>query len=75
MSYPVTIYVDANGTTYGAAKTDQRYTQTGSDRTVYGSVPVVCAGRWYPSQMPWGPYRAAVKSAQERARKRGGTPA
>lgn len=66
MNFAATIYVDADGTTYGASRTDQRHT-TAAERTVYGR-PVACAGRWYGSQMAYKPYHEAVRAAAERAR-------
>jgi len=71
MSFAAQIYVDKNGTVYGASETDQRYTShtLASDstaRTVRGRI-VAYAGKWYGSQMDYRPYLDAVRSASERA--------
>ena len=63
--FKVTIYVDADGCTYGASVTDQAGTSA-SQRTVKGH-PVVCAGAWYPSQMSYRPFREAVAEAARAA--------
>lgn len=66
MTFAATIYVDASGSIYGASETDQRYTRHASGRTVNGR-PVVCAGRWYGSQMSYRPYRDCVAAAAREA--------
>lgn len=71
MSYPVKIFVDAAGHTYAARQCDQRRSRTAGMplslyRTVHGRV-VIYAGTWYPSQMSYRPYLAAVAHAQHAA--------
>jgi len=70
--YQVTIFVDSDGTTYGASETDQagvrRYPtypwRTVSGRHVYG------VGRWYGSQMSYRPYLRAVAEGRDQATRR-----
>lgn len=63
MSYAVTIYVDAEGNTYGASQTDQSGRRNYYGPRTVGGRPVAYAGRWYGVQMSYRPYRAAVEDA------------
>ena len=68
MSYPVKIYADAVGNTYGAEHTDQRGTST-TLLTVRGR-PVEYAGEWQSGQMDDRPFKLAVLAAAKRAANR-----
>lgn len=65
--YPIDIYITADGTIIPASKTDQAYTRAPRTQRTWHGEPVAYAGRWYPSQMEWRPYREAIARAREEA--------
>jgi len=66
MSWAATIYVDEDGSVYGASNTDQRGCHNKDNRTV-NSRPVERVGIWWGSQMNYAPYKRACAAAQARA--------
>lgn len=60
----VDFYVDAKGDMYRPAATDQCGSKSKEGRTVDGE-PVAYAGAWFYSQLPYRPFKNAIKEAEE----------